>query len=130
MNLGTAFLAGLVVAVFGTMQRLSFLAIYIPVVSSMGSNAGAQAMSVAIRGITQGRPNQKLLRHVLNRETIVGFLSGIVIGVTTAIIAMIWQYHHGIALGIVVGVSIVITQTLACISGEAIPLVRHLSTGL
>jgi magnesium transporter len=126
VNLGTAFLAGLVVAVFGaTMQRLSFLAIYIPVVSSMGSNAGAQAMSVAIRGITQGRPNQKLLRHVLNRETIVGFLSGVVIGVTTAIIAMIWQYHHGVALGIVVGISIVVTQTLACITGAAIPFIMR-----
>ncbi len=126
VNLGTAFLAGLVVAVFGsTMHRLSFLAIYIPVISSMGSNAGAQAMSVAIRGITQGRPNQKLLRHVLNRETIVGFLSGIVIGVTTAIIAMIWQFHHGVALGVVLGVSIIITQTLACITGAAIPFIMR-----
>jgi len=97
VNLATAFLAGLVVAFFGgTMQRLSFLAIYIPVISSMGSNAGVQAMSVTIRGITSGRTDQKLIRHVLNRETIVGFLSGIVIGITTAIMAMIWQYHHGL----------------------------------
>jgi magnesium transporter len=126
VNLGTAFLAGLVVAVFGgTMQKLSFLAIYIPIVSSMGSNAGAQAMSVAIRGITQGRPSQTLLRHVLNRETIVGFLSGVVIGITTAIVAMIWQYHHGVALGIVVGISIIFTQTLACISGAAIPFIMR-----
>jgi len=126
VNLATAFLAGIVVACFGaTMQRLSFLAIYIPVVSSMGSNAGAQAMSVAIRGITNGRADEKLIRHVLNRETIVGFLSGIVIGVTTAIIAMIWQFHHGIALGAVVGLSIIITQTLACVSGAAIPFVMR-----
>jgi magnesium transporter len=122
VNLATAFLAGLVVALFGeTMQRLSFLAIYIPVISSMGSNAGVQAMSVTIRGITGGRTDQKLIRHVLNRETIVGFLSGIVIGVTTAIIAMIWQYHHGLVLGVVVGLSIIITQTLGCVSGAAIP---------
>jgi magnesium transporter len=126
VNLGTAFLAGLVVAMFGaTMQRLSFLAIYIPIVSSIGSNAGAQAMSVAIRGITGGRTDQKLLRHVLNRETIVGLLGGVVIGVTTAIIAMIWQYHHGIALGIVVGTSIIVTQTLACVSGAAIPFMMR-----
>jgi magnesium transporter len=123
VNLGTAFLAGLVVAIFGTtMQRFSFLAIYIPVVSSMGSNAGAQAMSVAIRGITSGRTDQKLIRHVLNRETIVGFLTGIIVGVTTAIIAAIWQHNHGgIALGAVVGLSVVLTQTLACVSGAAIP---------
>jgi magnesium transporter len=126
VNLATAFMAGLVVAVFGGMlSRLSVLTIYIPIVSSMGSNAGAQAMSVAIRGITEGRTDRKLLRHVLMREAIVGLLSGIVIGVTTAIIAMIWQFHHGIALGIVVGVALIIAQTLACVSGAAIPFVMR-----
>jgi len=126
VNLGTAFLAGLVVAIFGgTIQKLSFLAIYIPIVSSMGSNAGAQAMSVAIRGITNRRTDRKLLRHVLTRELIVGFLSGIVIGVTTALIAMAWQYHHGLALGFVVGISLIITQTLACVSGAAIPFIMR-----
>jgi magnesium transporter len=119
-------MAGLVVAVFGGMlSRLTVLTIYIPIVSSMGSNAGAQAMSVAIRGITEGRTDRKLLRHVLMREAIVGLLSGIVIGITTAIIAMIWQYHHGIALGIVVGVALIIAQTLACVSGAAIPFVMR-----
>jgi len=126
VNLGTAFLAGLVVAMFGgTISRLSVLAIYIPIVSSMGSNAGAQAMSVAIRGITHGRTDRKLLGHVLARETIVGALSGVVIGVTTALIAMAWQYHHGIALGAVVGASLIVTQTLACVSGAAIPFIMR-----
>ncbi|MGD0541149.1 MAG: magnesium transporter [Tepidisphaeraceae bacterium] len=124
VNLATAFLAGAVVAMFGgTLSRLSVLAIYIPIVSSMGSNAGAQAMSVVIRGITQGRADRKLLRHVLRREAIVGLLSGVVIGITTAIIAMIWQFHHGIALGVVVGIALIIAQTLACVSGAAIPFV-------
>ncbi|MGA2443436.1 MAG: magnesium transporter [Tepidisphaeraceae bacterium] len=126
VNLGTAFLAGLVVAMFGgTISKLSVLAIYIPIVSSMGSNAGAQAMSVAIRGITHGRTDRKLLGHVLMRETIVGALSGVVIGVTTALIAMAWQYHHGIALGAVVGASLIVTQTLACVSGAAIPFIMR-----
>jgi len=115
-----------VVAAFGgTIGKLSVLAIYIPIVSSMGSNAGAQAMSVAIRGITHGRTDRKLLGHVLMRETIVGALSGVVIGVTTALIAMAWQYHHGIALGAVVGASLIVTQTLACVSGAAIPFIMR-----
>jgi magnesium transporter len=126
VNLATAFMAGIVVALFsGTMQRLSFLAIYIPVVSSMGSNAGAQAMSVAIRGITSSRIDRKIIHHVLSREAIVGFLSGIAIGATTALIAMIWQFHHGLILGLVVGLSLIITQTLACISGAAIPFLMR-----
>jgi magnesium transporter len=126
VNLATAFLAGLVVAMFGgTISHLSVLAIYIPIVSSMGSNAGAQAMSVAIRGITHGHTDRKLLAYVLARETIVGALSGLVIGVTTALIAIAWQYHHGIALGAVVGASLVVTQTLACVSGAAMPFVMR-----
>ncbi|HEX4054899.1 MAG TPA: magnesium transporter [Tepidisphaeraceae bacterium] len=126
VNLGTAFLAALVVSMFGgIISRLSVLAFFIPVVSSMGSNAGAQAMSVAIRGITHGRTDRKLLHHVLARETIVGLLSGVVIGITTAIIAMIWQFHHGLVLGAVVGAAIILTQTLACVSGAAIPFVMR-----
>ncbi|MGD0462356.1 MAG: magnesium transporter [Tepidisphaeraceae bacterium] len=126
VNLATAFLAGIVVAMFGgTLSRLSVLAIYIPIVSSMGSNAAAQAMSVAIRGITQGRTDRKLLRHVLMREATVGLLSGVVIGITTAIVAMIWQFHHGVALGVVVGIALIIAQTLACVSGAAIPFVMR-----
>jgi magnesium transporter len=126
VNLATALLAGLIVALFGrTLSRLSVLAIFIPVVSSMGSNAGAQAMSVAIRGITHGHTGHKLLRHVLTRETIVGLLSGIICGVTTAIIAVTWQFQHGIVLGLVVGASLILTQTLACVSGAAIPFVMR-----
>jgi magnesium transporter len=36
---------------------------------------------------------------------------------------MIWQFHHGIALGVVVGIALIIAQTLACVSGAAIPFV-------
>ncbi|HEY1921169.1 MAG TPA: magnesium transporter [Tepidisphaeraceae bacterium] len=126
VNLATAFGAGIVVAMFGgLLTRFAVLTIYIPIVSSMGSNAGAQAMSVAIRGITEGRTDRKLMRHVLMREAIVGLLSGIVIGITTAIIAMIWQFQHGIMLGIVVGVALIFAQTLACVSGAAIPFVMR-----
>jgi magnesium transporter len=126
VNLATAFMAGLVVSLFGGMlSRITVLTIYIPIVSSMGSNAGAQAMSVAIRGITEGRTDRKLFRHVLTREAIVGLLSGLVIGVTTAIIAMIWQYQHGIALGIVVGIALIFAQTLACVSGAGIPFLMR-----
>jgi magnesium transporter len=121
VNLATAFLAGAVVNVFGsTIGRFAVLAIYMPVVSGMGGNAAAQAMSVSIRGIAVGSaaPSQKgLLTHILHREAIVGFLTGLVVGITTAIVAWLWQYKHGVALGLIVASALVITQTLACISG-------------
>ena len=128
VNLATAFLAGGVVGLFGkTIGRFAVLAIYMPIVSGMGSNAGAQAMSVAIRGITHGRTDRKLLRHVLGRELIVGALTGVIVGITTGLIALVWQYKHGAALGLVVGTALIFTQTLACVSGAGIPfLMRRL----
>jgi magnesium transporter len=126
INLATAFLAGGVVALFGGMiSRFSVLAIYLPVVSGMGSNAGAQAMAVAIRGINDGPINRPLLRHVMFRETLVGLFSGVIVGVMTALIACLWQYHHGPILGLVVGLALVFTQTLACVSGAGIPFLMR-----
>ncbi|MGA3066486.1 MAG: magnesium transporter [Tepidisphaeraceae bacterium] len=129
VNLGTAFLAGAVVTIFGsTIGRFAVLAVYMPIVSGMGGNAAAQAMSVSIRGISSGssrRHDRRLLGHVLRREAIVGFLTGTIVGITTAIIAWIWEYKHGSALGLIVCMALVITQTLACVSGAGIPFVMR-----
>jgi magnesium transporter len=129
VNLGTAFLAGAVVNLFGsTIERFAVLAIYMPIVSGMGGNAAAQAMSVSIRGISTGsggRADRTMLKHVLRREAIVGFLTGTVVGLTTAIIAWLWQYRHGAALGLIVATALIVTQTLACISGAGIPFVMR-----
>ena len=72
VNLATAFLAGAVVNAFGsTITRFAVLAIYMPIVSGMGGNAAAQAMSVSIRGISGGKHSGeggKIIDHVLPRS--------------------------------------------------------------
>lgn len=124
VNLATAFLAAGVVGIFeGTIQKLAVLAVYMPVVAGMGGNASAQAMAVAIRGIALGEVDRKLLGKLLYREFLVGLLTGLVIGLTTAIIAWIFHRDHGAVLGIVVGVALVINHVMACISGVGIPFV-------
>jgi magnesium transporter len=124
VNLGTAFLAAFVVSCFeSTIAKLSILAAYMPIVAGMGGNASAQAMAVAIRGIALGEVDRKLLRQILYRETIVGFLTGVVIGITTGSIAIIFQANHPVALGLVVGAALLINHTLACISGVGVPFV-------
>jgi magnesium transporter len=129
VNLGTAFLAGAVVGVFGgTIRSFAVLAIYMPVVSGMGGNAAAQAMSVAIRGISsdnRAKTDRKVLNHVIRREAIVGLLTGLIVGLTTMIIAALWQYPHGLALGMIVASALIVTQTLACVSGAAIPFLMR-----
>jgi len=122
VNLLTAFLAASVVLSFERMiQGLVALAVYMPVVAGMGGNASAQAMSVAIRGIALGRVDRSMLRHVLAREALVGLVTGLAIGLITACVAMFLHRDQGAKLGLVVGLALVISHTVACTSGAAIP---------
>ncbi|HEY7119649.1 MAG TPA: magnesium transporter, partial [Tepidisphaeraceae bacterium] len=122
VNLATAFLAGAVVGAFeDTLHSLTLLAIYMPIVAGMGGNAGAQAMAVSIRGLALGKVDRKLLWHVMWRELIVGVAMGIVVGLITAAVALLW--HHNAGLGLVVGLALIVNHTLACTSGAAIPFI-------
>src|SRR5258706_4712159 len=129
VNLATAFLAGAVVGAFeDTLKSLTLLAIYMPIVAGMGGNAGAQAMAVSIRGLAVGKVDRKLLRYVLMRELIVGLATGVVVGVITAAVALVWDHSKAgwgasVGLGGVVGVALVINHALAGISGAAIPFI-------
>jgi magnesium transporter len=129
VNLATAFLAGAVVGAFeDTLKSLTLLAIYMPIVAGMGGNAGAQAMAVSIRGLAVGKVDRKLLWHVIRRELVVGVATGLVVGVITAAIALVWHHAHAgwgpsAALGLVVGLALIVNHTLACSSGAAIPFI-------
>ena len=100
--------------------RATVLAIYMPIVAGMGGNACAQAMAVAIRGIAMGEVDRAILRHIIIRETLVGILTGIVIGRITAAVALLWQNNP--MLGVVVALALIINHTLASITGAGIPM--------
>ncbi len=123
VNLATAFMAAAVVSVFtDTIGAWPILAAYQTIVSGMGGNGGAQAMAVAIRGIAMGESGGSVLKHVLRREFQVGVWSGICIGITTGIIAAIFNWsHHGLLLGCVVCVALIFNHINACLTGVSIP---------
>jgi magnesium transporter len=125
VNLATAFMAAAVIALFqDVFQKFAILAAYQTVVSGMGGNASAQAMAVAIRGIALGEVDKSLLFQILRREFLVGLISGVVIGTTTAVIAVSFNYpNHGILLGVIVFLALIINHTMACVSGVTIPFV-------
>lgn len=129
VNLLTAFLAAAVVASFdSTIRRLAILAAYMPIVAGTGGNASAQAMAVTIRGLAIGRVDRRLMRHVLLREIRVGFLTGMVIGLATALIALLWNDAdatgtRSLALGAVVWAALLLNHTVACLSGASIPFI-------
>ncbi|MEZ0266560.1 MAG: magnesium transporter [Phycisphaerae bacterium] len=129
VNLATAFMAGAMVGAFEeTLSKLTLLAIYMPIVAGMGGNASAQAMAVTIRGLATGRVDRALLRHVIRREIAVGIMTGIVCGVITACVALLWHHSQAgwkasAALGAVVGLALILNHTLACASGASIPFI-------
>lgn len=122
VNLVTAFLAAAVVGLFeDTIARVTALAILLPVVAGQSGNTGAQALAVTMRGLAlrEIRPRQWV--RVLAKETKVGFINGLAVSATTAALVYLWSRSLGLTA--VIGVSMVVSMTIAGLSGGAIPLI-------
>ncbi len=121
INLATAIAASLVVGAFeSTIDKLTALAVFMPVVAGMGGNAGAQALAVTVRGLALGEIDPQEGKKALMKEVAVGSLNGIAIGVVVGILAYLWQGRF--FLGIVAGIAMLLTLIMAGIAGVAIPL--------
>jgi magnesium transporter len=123
-NLGLASVGASVVGAYEeTIRSLVVLAVYLPVVAGMGGNAAAQAMAVMIRGLATRRVDGRSFRRVAARECRVGLATGVVTGVLAAAVAWVFHLDHGPALGLLVGLALVINQTIGCLWGATIPYV-------
>lgn len=122
VNLATAFLAALVVSLFeDIIHKITVLAIYLPVVAGQGGNAGAQSLAVVMRGLVMREIPAKKVKTLILKETMIGVINGIVIGIVTALIAWLWQGNA--YLGLVIGLGMVVNLAIAGLSGAAIPLI-------
>jgi len=122
INLLTAFLAASVVGVFEkTIAQVTALAVLLPVVAGQSGNTGAQALAVTMRGLAlrEVRTRQWLL--VATKEALAGAGNGIAVSLTTAIAVYFWSRSSGLTL--VIGISMVLSMTLAGLSGAIIPMV-------
>lgn len=121
INLLTAFLAAAVINAFGaTIEKVVALAALSPLVASMGGIAGSQSLTIIIRGIALGQIEGANARLLLWRELIIGMINGIVWGLVTAIISLLWFGH--LRLAIIVVSAIFINLCCAAASGVLIPL--------
>ena len=121
VNLLTAILASLVIEAFAeTINQMVALAVLMPIVASMGGNAGTQTMTVAVRALaTRDLTSQNALR-VVWREVAVGAINGLVFGMTMAVIAGLW---FGVPmLAVVIGMAMLATQMAAALGGIVIPM--------
>jgi len=122
VNLATAILASLVIYQFeGTIDQMVALAVLMPIVASMGGNAGTQTLTVAVRAIATKDLTVDTIRRVLSKETIVGLLNGVVFALLTGSVAAAW--YGDPPLGFVVGGAMVINMLVAGMFGLVIPVV-------
>jgi magnesium transporter len=120
-NLITAILASAVISLFeATIEQMVALAVLMPIVASMGGNAGTQTMTVAVRALaTQNLGRVNAIRVIL-RESAVGLLNGLLFAVIMAAIAFFW-FGSG-QLGLVIAVAMIVNLFAAALAGILIPL--------
>ncbi|MEL6768696.1 MAG: magnesium transporter, partial [Pseudomonadota bacterium] len=121
VNLGTAILASLVIAQFDdTIAKVVALAVLMPIVASMGGNAGTQSLTVAVRALATRDLTGTNAGRVVMREAVVGLVNGLVFAVLMGVIAWFWFGDPGI--GGVIAVAMVINLLAAALAGILIPL--------
>lgn len=121
LNLGTSFLAGFVVLSFeGTINALTILAVYIPIVSGMAGNAATQSFAIMVRGLTLGTITLQNSTPALIKEVIAGFINGAIIGLIVMVLSVVW--HGDWMFGLVAGAALVGVHIVAAFAGSIIPL--------
>jgi len=120
-NLLTALLSAWVISNFeGSISKMVALAVLMPIVASMGGNAGTQTMTVAVRALATRDLSDSNAWRVVRREFMVGVINGLGFAVIMGVIAVAW--FQVTDLGFVIGLAMICVLAAAAIGGIAIPL--------
>jgi magnesium transporter len=123
LNLLTAILASIVIGLFAeTIESIVALAILMPIVASMGGNAGTQTLTVVVRQLALGDISHTDAKRILKKEVGIALLNGLLFAIIIGLIASFW-FDNGILLGIVIALSMFINLIMAGFFGATIPLV-------
>ncbi|QPC44999.1 magnesium transporter [Kaustia mangrovi] len=121
VNMGTAILASWVISWFdATIDQMVALAILMPIVASMGGNAGTQTMTVAVRALATRDLGPLNAFRVIWRESVVGVINGVLFALIMGVLAILWFGNDG--LGLVIGAAMIINMLAAALAGILIPL--------
>jgi magnesium transporter len=121
INLLTAFAASAVIGLFEkSIEKIVALAVLMPVVASMGGNAGIQTMTLVTRGLALDQVNRSNLRRLFSKEMAVAYYNGLVWAVVVALVAKWWFGNWELSL--VIGAAMIINLFAAALSGVIIPL--------
>ena len=121
LNLFTALLATWVISKFGaSIEQMVALAFLMPIVASMGGNAGMQTLAVTIRAIATKELSSSNFNRVVGKEFVIGVLNGIIFAIITAVIVQLWFKET--ALSLLISISMVLNMIVAGLFGILVPV--------
>jgi magnesium transporter len=121
VNLGTAILASAVISLFtDTIEAIVSLAILMPIVASMGGNAGTQTLTVAVRALATRNLTPANMGRFVGREGLVGLVNGVAFAVIIGVLS--WLYFDDPVLGLVIAVAMIGNMVVAAFAGVLIPI--------
>ncbi|WP_343029868.1 MULTISPECIES: magnesium transporter [Sulfurimonas] len=122
INLLTAIAASLVIGIFeSTINSMVALAVLMPIVASMGGNAGTQTLTVVVRQLALGEISQGDAFRSIKKEVAISLMNGLIFALVMGMIA--WTWFNLPMLGVVIGLSMIINLFMAGFFGAVIPLV-------
>jgi len=121
VNLFTAVLVSRVIGQFeGAIEQIVVLAVLMPIVASMGGNAGTQTVTVAVRALAMGELTPANALRFIGKEFAVGGLNGIIFATVVGTAVVLW--YHDWRLGAVIGAAMICNLTAASLAGTLIPI--------
>ncbi len=121
INLLTAIIASFVIGMFEqTLQSLVALAVLMPIVASMGGNAGTQTLTVVVRQLALGDISNGDAMRILKKEIFIALMNGLLFAIVMGLIA--WMWFNISMLGVVIGLSMIINLLMAGFFGAVVPL--------
>ena len=121
LNLFTALLATWVISIFGaTIEQMVALAFLMPIVASMGGNAGMQTLAVTIRALATKELSSGNFARVITKEFFIGILNGIIFAFITGVIIQLW--FKEINLSILISIAMILNMIVAGLFGILVPV--------
>ncbi len=115
-------IAFLIIGYFeSSLDKLVYLAAFIPIIMGMGGNIGTQSSTIVVRGLSMGRISVKQIWKVVFKELTVGFFLGFFYGLLLGLVAR-FRYEASL-LGLTVGLAVMISMTIAALVGSLVPMV-------
>jgi len=121
LNLFTAFLATYCISLFGaTIEQMVVLAFLMPIVASMGGNAGMQTLAVTIRTIATNELTKNNFSQNIIKEFSIGILNGIIFAIISAFVVQLW--FNDTTLSLIISISMILNMIVAGLFGILVPV--------